>query len=109
MYISCIGVVFATIWAGGLQQYERRAAHSHSISTDFRSGMGPVTTTDIGVRGNQKRPGREFALPGQMAQEKHLEDPNVLVIGRGHKRVKLHTEESLESTTTKVSIEIAEK
>jgi hypothetical protein len=109
MYISCIGVVFATIWAGGLQQYERRAAHSHSISTDFRSGMGPTAihpATDIDARGNQTRLGTEFVFSDQ---EKHLEDLDVLVASKEHKSVKLYVEEPLEPTILKVSTKITER
>jgi hypothetical protein len=46
-YLSCIGVVFATVWAGGAQQQAEGRWHQHSdtVSTAFRTGAG---TADFG-------------------------------------------------------------
>jgi hypothetical protein len=46
-YVSCIGVVFATVWAGGTQQREegRWQQRSNNVSTAYRSGSAPVGLT----------------------------------------------------------------
>jgi hypothetical protein len=41
-YVSCIGVVFATVWAGGSSAAERSPQHSYAVSSAYRSNAGPL-------------------------------------------------------------------